>query len=213
MRYFTGKNEEEALLNALKEENCERKDFTYAVISEEKHLFGIGNTVTIEGFSNADIKEFIFDYLGSYFTDLNLPTSIEIFVDDEGFRVVLDSDNNAVIIGRGGQTLRAINMVLRSAINTEFSSEKIHSRFKVTVDVNNYREDRYRKLKAVAIKVAKEVSRTHIDASLDPMPNDERKAIHQCLGDFKHIATNSIGEGKDRHIVIRYIEDSETKEA
>ena len=48
------------------------------------------------------------------------------------------------------------------------------------------------------------VQRSHVDASLDPMPNDERKAIHSYLANIPNIRTVSEGDGKQRHIKIVY---------
>lgn len=207
MKEYTGKTLEEVLNNIASSANCDVKDITYEVINEEKHFFGIGNSVTVSAYTPSDIKEFIFDYLGAYFTELNQGVSIEIIIEKQAdetnlYRVVLDAENNAIIIGKNGQTLRAISTVLKAAVNATFKK-----RVNVIVDVNHYKEDRYRKVKGIAHRVAKEVAKTHIDAELDPMPSDERKVIHQYLQDFKGVETVSIGEGNKRHLVIKYKEE------
>ncbi|MBR5005393.1 MAG: protein jag, partial [Erysipelotrichaceae bacterium] len=113
-------------------------------------------------------------------------------------------ENNAILIGKNGQTLQSINAVVRAAANAEFKR-----RFRVLVDVNGYKESRYEKVKALAKRIAKTVQRTKDDASLDPMPNDERKAIHQVLADMPHIVTQSEGEGAARHLKIMYKADKD----
>ena len=123
------------------------------------------------------------------------------------YRVILDADNNAIIIGKNGQTLRAISTVLKAAVNSTFKR-----RINVIVDVNHYKEDRYRKVKAIARREAINVAKTHIDCELDPMPNDERKVIHQYLQDFKNVSTVSIGEGPNRHLCIKYTPEEEVNE-
>ena len=134
---------------------------------------------------------------------MNQGVSIEIITRDEGgFKVILEGENNAILIGKGGQTLKAISTVLRAAVNTEFKE-----RIDVLVDVGHYREDRYRKVKRIAMRVAKEVQKTHIDVALDPMSNDERKVIHEYLKGMKNIKTESEGEGKERRLVIKYNEE------
>ncbi len=207
MKEYTGKTLEEVLNNIASSAGCDVKDITYEVTNEEKHFLGIGNSVTVSAYTPSDIKEFIFDYLGAYFTELNQGVSIEIIIEKQAddsnlYRVVLDAENNAIIIGKNGQTLRAISTVLKAAVNATFKK-----RINVIVDVNHYKEDRYRKVKGIAHRVAKEVAKTHIDAELDPMPSDERKVIHQYLQDFKGVETVSIGEGNKRHLVIKYKEE------
>ena len=209
MKQYTGKNLEEVLNSIASEKGCTVDEITYEIIEEKKHLLGIGNSTTVSAYTPADIKEFIFDYLGSYFTELNQGVSIEIIIekqkdDSNLYRVVLDAENNAIIIGKNGQTLRAISTVLKAATNATFKK-----RINIVVDVNHYKEDRYRKVKGLAHRVAKEVARSHVDAELDPMPNDERKVIHQYLQDFKGVETVSIGEGNMRHLVIKYKEEKE----
>ena len=212
MNTYTGKTLDEVLANIAAEKNCKVDDITYNVIEEKKGILGLGSTVTVEAYTPQDIKDFIFDYLGAYFTELNQGVAIEIIVekqrDDNStlYRVVLDAENNAIIIGKNGQTLRAISTVLKSAVNATFKK-----RINVIIDVNHYKEDRYKKVKGIAHRIAREVIKSHIDAELDPMPNDERKVIHQYLQDMKGVTTISVGEGPKRHLVIKYVaNDQET---
>lgn len=214
MKTYTAKTLDEALKNIAASNQCEIEDIVYNVIEEKKSLlgmFGIGNSVTVEAYTPKDIKDFIFDYLGAYFTELNQAVSIEIIVDINNdkdnakvYRVILDAENNAIIIGRGGQTLRAISTVLKAAVNATFKK-----RIPVVVDVNNYKEDRYKKIKMMAKREAIKVAKSHVDCELDPMPNDERKVIHQYLQDFKGVSTISVGEGNKRHLVIKYHKEDE----
>lgn len=207
MKQYTAKTLDDVLKNIVAEQGVELADITYTVIDEQKHLFGIGNSVTVEAYTSKDIKEFIFDYLGSYFTELNQTVAIEIIIEktesgDNLFRVILDAENNAIIIGKNGQTLRAISLVLKAAVNATY-----RKRINVTVDINHYKEDRYRKIKRMAMMEAKKVAKTKIDVELDPMPNDERKVIHQYLQNMKNVSTVSIGEGNKRHLVIKYVKE------
>ena len=213
MKKYTGKTLNDILNDIAAKQECKVEEITYNVLEETKHLFGIGNSVTIEAYTPQDVKEFIFVYLGSYFTELNQAVSIEIIVlpnkdkeDELLYRVILDAENNAIVIGKNGQTLRAITTVLKAAVNATFKK-----RINVVVDVNHYKEDRYKKVKALAARVAKEVRKSHIDAELDPMPNDERKVIHQYLQDFKGVTTVSVGEGNKRHLVIKYAKEEEAE--
>ena len=207
MKQYTAKTLDDVLKNIVAEQGVELADITYTVIDEQKHLFGIGNSVTVEAYTPKDIKEFIFDYLGSYFTELNQTVAIEIIIEktesgDNLFRVILDAENNAIIIGKNGQTLRAISLVLKAAVNATY-----RKRINVTVDINHYKEDRYRKIKRMAMMEAKKVAKTKIDVELDPMPNDERKVIQQYLQNMKNVSTVSIGEGNKRHLVIKYVKE------
>jgi len=199
MKKYTGKNLEEVLEIVANEKGVSKEELTYEVLEEKKGILGIGASVTIQAYCLNDVKEFIFDYLGNFFTNLNQDIEIEILQNGEEFKVVLNAENNAILIGKGGQTLQAINTVVRGAVNSHFKR-----RFHLLVDVNGYKDDRYAKVKSMAIRVAKTVQRTKVDALLDPMPNDERKVIHQTLSQMKNIRTESEGEGKNRRLRILY---------
>ncbi|MCI7222292.1 MAG: Jag N-terminal domain-containing protein [Firmicutes bacterium] len=201
---YTAKNLDDALREACIKKDCRIDELTYNVLEENKGFLGIGSSVKIEAYCLNDVKEFLFDYLGNFFTNANIECSVEIFQKDDSFTIMLDAENNAVLIGKNGKTLQAINTVVKSAVNSEFKRK-----FKILVDINNYKQERYSKLKSMAIRIAKNVSRTKVDASLDPMSNDERKVIHQALANFKHIKTESEGEGLNRHLVIKYVDHKE----
>ena len=201
---YTAKNLDDALREACIKKDCRIDELTYNVLEENKGFLGIGSSVKIEAYCLNDVKEFLFDYLGNFFTNANIECSVQIFQKDDSFTIMLDAENNAVLIGKNGKTLQAINTVVKSAVNSEFKRK-----FKILVDINNYKQERYSKLKSMAIRIAKNVSRTKVDASLDPMSNDERKVIHQALANFKHIKTESEGEGLNRHLVIKYVDHKE----
>ena len=207
MKQYKGKTLDDVLKQIAGTQDCNIEDITYNVIAEDKGgLFGLNKSVTVEAYTSKDVKEFIFEYLGSYFTELNQAVSIEIIVDHNKerdnellYRVVLDAENNAIIIGKNGQTLRAISTVVKSAVANTFKK-----RIGVVIDVNHYKEDRYKKVKMMAKREAINVAKSHVDVELDPMPNDERKVIHQYLQDFRNVTTLSVGEGNKRHLCIKY---------
>ena len=202
MKNYTAKSLEELLINAANDKNVTVEELTYFVTAEKKGLFGFGALVEADVYCLNDVKEFIFDYLGNFFTGIQLDIEIEISLEKEAFKVMLNAENNAILIGKSGQTLQSINNVVRSAANATFKK-----RFTILVDINNYKETRYEKVVILAKRIAKTVQRTKISASLDPMPNDERKVIHQALTTIPNISTKSEGEGPNRHLTIVYTKD------
>ena len=202
MSTYTAKTLEEALQEASTSLGCSVDDLDYTVTEEKKGLLGLGNSVTIDVFSMDDVKEFLFDYLGNFFTSIDQDIEVAIEQKKDGFVVNLNADNNAVLIGKMGKTLAAFNTVVRSAVNSEFKK-----RIDVLIDINHYKEERYAKVRAIAKRVAKQVQQSHVDAELDPMPNDERKVVHTALSEWHNIRTESDGEGAMRHICIKYVPD------
>ena len=204
MQRLEGKTIEEVVSSYASSRGVNESEVTYFVIEEKKGLLGIGNKVILDIYCREDIKEFLYNYLDTYFKGINLETEIDIRVDNDSYKIMLNAENNAILIGKGGQTLQALNTITRAATSSTFK-RRVH----LLIDVNNYKSDRYSKVKSYARHVAKTVQTTRVTATLDSMPNDERKVIHQYLTSMDHIKTESVGEGKDRRLKIIYVENKD----
>lgn len=200
---FSGKTLEEALAAAAAAKEVSTEKLTYTILEEKSGFLGIGRTVTIEAWAPGDVAVFIHDYIQTYFDNAKMDGVCEVELDDsEGedfYRIKVDTNANAVLIGRQGRTLQDFNRLVRTAASSVF---KKHIR--LMIDVNGYKEERYDKVVRMAIRVAKDVRRTKVDAVLDPMPADERKAIHNALSTMQDISTKSEGEGMKRQLHILY---------
>lgn len=196
---YTGKSLDEALNAAAQAKGVGVDDLHYTVLEEKSGFLGLGKNVEIEVYSSADIEIFIKDYVQTYFDHAELDGSVEVVNDNGFYRVSVDTKNNAILIGKAGRSLQAFNRLVKVAASAQFKK-----RIGLLIDVNGYKEERYEKLRKMAVRVAKDVRRTKVDASLDPMSADERKAIHNALTSMKDISTQSQGEGENRHINILY---------
>ena len=134
MKRYTGKTLEELLAAAAEEKGCAVEDLTYFIAEEKKGLLGIGSSVSADVYCLDDVKEFLFDYLGDFFTGIDQDLEVSIEERNGGFIVRMNAENNAVLIGKMGKTLSAFNTVVRAAVNAEF-----RKRNDVLVDVNNYK--------------------------------------------------------------------------
>ena len=202
MKEYQARTLEEILEKAAEEYGCDTSSLMYNVLEEKEGLLGIGKSITAEVFTMDDVKEFLFDYMGDFFTGIDLDLECAIEEKDNSFIVNLNADNNAVLIGKMGKTLSAFNTVIKAAVNAKFKK-----RIDILIDVNHYKSDRYYKLRGMAKRIGKQVQRDHVKVSLDPMPNDERKVIHKALNEWHNIKTESEGEGSNRHVCISYVED------
>lgn len=200
MKTYSAKTLEELLENVAQEKGVEVDELTYFVTEEKSGFLGFGSSVSAQVYASDDVAEFIEDYLIQFFSNLNMQASIQVSIQDNRFLIDLDAENNAILIGRGGQSLYGLNQVLRAATNATFKQ-----RFNTLVDINNYKQDRYSKVRGMARRIAKNVQRSKIDATLDPMPNDERKVVHQELANYKNIKTESVGEGRNRRLNIKFV--------
>lgn len=202
MKSYTGKTIEECLALAAKDKGLKVEELTIFSKEEKSGFLGFGNQVIAQIYGNTDVLDFIYQYLNSYFENIDLKVEVTVGQDENGLKVMLNAENNAILIGKNGQTLQALNLVVRGAVNSTF--KKHHN---VLIDINNYKVDRYDKVIAMASRIAKTVQRTKVAATLDPLPNDERKVIHQFLSEMKNIRTESVGEGSGRRLKIIYDKD------
>lgn len=203
---FTGKTLEDALKNAALAKSVSVDELTYNVLEEKSGFLGIGKTVEIEAYCEKDVEKFIHDYVQRYFDNAQLDGSVEIENDKGFYKIIVNTSNNAVLIGKGGKSLQAFNKLVKAAASAQFKK-----RVGLLIDVNGYKQDRYEKITKMAVRVAKDVRRTKVDASLDPMPADERKAIHNALANMNNISTKSEGEGDARHLTILYTPGKENE--
>ncbi|MBQ0065662.1 MAG: Jag N-terminal domain-containing protein [Firmicutes bacterium] len=203
---FTGKTLEDALNNAASAKGCGVDELTYNVIEEKAGFLGIGKTVEIEAFCEKDIEKFICSYIQSYFDNAALDGEVQIENDNGFYRITVNTNNNAILIGKAGKSLQSFNRIVKSAVSAQFKK-----RVGLLIDVNGYKQDRYEKITKMAVRVAKDVRRTKIDALLDPMPADERKAIHNALANMGGVSTKSEGEGDGRQLRIIYTPNKEVK--
>ena len=104
----------------------------------------------------------------------------------------------ADLIGRRGETLRAIQFILSLMLN-----KQLRRRLRVYVDVDGYRARREDLLRSMAQRFAYRVRQTREPMQLETMPPNERRIIHMVLADDPDVMTESIGEGDNRRVVIK----------
>lgn len=200
MKRYTAKTVDEAVQNASTELGIEIDNLVFSVVEEKTGLFS--KKATIEVYELSDAIEYAQEYVKDILASLGIAgVSTKASLEDEIIKIEIDSDHNPVIIGRNGVTLQALNEIVRLAV-----SGKFRRRFRILLDVGDYKDAKYSKVASIARRTAKEVQKTKIDVTLDPMPSDERRIVHNVLSNFSHIATESNGEGRKRAITIKYVE-------
>lgn len=124
--------------------------------------------------------------------------TIDEYDGDEG-ELILDitGDDLAVLIGRHGKTLDALQFLI-SAITTR----TMGFRYPVVVDVEGYKSRQREKLENLAYSAAHRARTQHRSIKLRPMTPYERRIIHITLRDEDGVETASEGEGSARHVVV-----------
>ncbi len=117
------------------------------------------------------------------------------------YRIECKADDARVLIGRSGQTLESLQFVIRQMCRSNQSEQG-----PFVVDVLDYRGRRKRSLEDQAKRAAVAILNGEQERfALLPMNPYERRIVHQYLHeDFPDLASESEGEGPNRHIVISF---------
>lgn len=136
-------------------------------------------------------------YLNAILKDLGCQNvTIKAAVRENGALIILDGEGLGVVIGHRGETLDALQHLVSLAANNSGGY------FKVTLNIGDYREKREQTLVSLATRVAEQVLRTSRNKALEPMSAYERRIIHTAVQEIEGVNSASIGEGKNRRVVI-----------
>lgn len=172
-------------------------DIDVVVLDEGKRLFGLlGKKMKIQVGTKAPVMYLqARDFASALMVRLEL--DLEASLDFENMTINLDGDDSAIVIGRHGETLKALEFITNLIYRADPTTPKI--RF----DCGGYRVRREESLMRLAESVAREVVRKNAPVSLEPMSSWERRVIHVALQDNADIETCSEGEEPLRRIVIQ----------
>lgn len=199
MKTYSAKTVEEAVELASEELGIPTEQVIFRVEEEKKGLRKKANIVVYE---LTDAIEFTEEYIKNILSSLNVGgITLKTTLEDSIIHVEINSDHNPILIGKNGVTLQALNEIVRLAV-----SGKFHHRFRILLDIGDYKDSKYSRVASIARRTAKEVQKSKVDVTLDPMPSDERRIVHNALADFSHIKTESSGEGHRRAVTIKYVE-------
>jgi spoIIIJ-associated protein len=118
--------------------------------------------------------------------------------DDAAVTVTCAGADVALLIGRHGQTIDALQYLMNAIAHREYGEE----RKEVVVDAAGYRERRRATLESLAIRTAEQVRVSGLRVELDPMTAVERKVVHLKLKELEGVETTSEGTEPNRYVVV-----------
>ena len=198
---YSGKNQEELILQALKELKVKEDEMIKNVVEETVGLLK-KKKYNLYVVLKTDVLDFSKEYVKKIIEGMGIEdVKIETQRKENYLKLIIHSDNSSILIGKGGRTLSSIQNVLRSVINKETGMP-----INIILDVENYKEKQQRNIEKLAIKLAKEVRKTKEPITMDSMNSYERRLVHSVLSDFKGITTESEGEEPNRKVVIKPVD-------
>lgn len=109
----------------------------------------------------------------------------------------IDPETSGMMIGYHGETISALQLLI-----SLISHKKLGVWQRVIFNINDYRERREQNLHEMAMTAAERAKATGKEVVMPPMESFDRRIIHLALSKDPTVVTESIGEGKDRRLVI-----------
>jgi spoIIIJ-associated protein len=163
------------------------------------------------------MAQLIQDTLASLLQHLGLPfTNITVDESDTAMvRVNIDSPEASRLIGWHGETINAIQHLLKAILRTkerldpaatpDHSSSSQASSF-IVLDVDGYRRAQEEKVCRMALQKVDFVRRKRTRVALPPMSPYFRRTVHLFVArhpELQDLTTESVGEGEYRQVVLR----------
>lgn len=198
---FEAKTYEEAVNKAISELNTPQENLIIKILEEKNGL--LKKSTKIEVIKHNDLVNYVKEVLNDITSNMGIEANLEIRKRDNNLMIKIFSNHNAVLIGKNGCTIQALQNVIRQIVYNAVENNNLL----ITLDVENYKEKRVSNIERLAKRIAKEVLATKTEAKLDSMNSYERRIVHAILADNPHLTTESIGEEPNRCVVIKYVEE------
>jgi spoIIIJ-associated protein len=140
------------------------------------------------------------DTVSSLLSSLGIAADELSITDGHRTVVAVVVKNSPELIGPNGEHLRALNTIARRLVENKHGEDAAS----FLIDINGYFEEKMEVVRANARMLAQRARLFKHDVEMDPMSSYERLVIHELFSEDPEIKTESQGEGKFRHIVLKY---------
>jgi spoIIIJ-associated protein len=198
-----GKTVDEAIFKGLEQMGLSLDEVEIEIVHEGgKGIFGLGKNAVVHLAKKQPVqaeKGAPEAFLSGLFERMGVEAECAAVEEDEkALKIEITGKDTAVLIGRRGDTLDALQYLTGLAVNKGREDYK-----KIMLDAENYREKRERTLEKLAKRLANTVAKTGKPITLEPMNPYERRILHATLQNHPRVETVSEGEEPYRRVVIR----------
>ncbi len=144
------------------------------------------------------LKERVIEFLINLAKKMKIDVTVECEVNENDINFNIKGENVGKLIGFRGETLNAIQILLGGLKRAG------EGRYRLYLDVENYKKGREQTLVDLANRMADKSEEIERNVHLDPMSAYERRIIHSALQNRTLVETESMGEGENRHVVIKF---------
>ncbi len=147
------------------------------------------------------------DVLDNILGLLLLEGSYEIEEVEDNFTVSIETKDAGRLIGARGESLDGLQLL----INQIMSKKAKEGEFKrVILDVEGWRKQKMEELLVRANEWGKQVLESGKEMEVEPQSSWQRRVVHTVISEMGGLTSESVGEGRDRHIVIK-VESQKSK--
>ncbi|MDP6402673.1 MAG: RNA-binding cell elongation regulator Jag/EloR [SAR202 cluster bacterium] len=202
----TAKTKEEAIEIALKELGAERGEVEINVVSLGKTgILGIGSEPARVRVTMLEETPDMVRVAGEVLNNLISKMGVSVVTnlkqaereDEGGPAFDIEGEDSGLLIGRRGETLRALQFLVKVIVG-----RRMQTKANLSVDVEGYQERRYQALRNLAQRVGQRVVSSGRSVTLEPMPPDERRIVHMTLAEYSGVTSESMGDGDSRQVVV-----------
>ena len=194
--FFEAKTIDDAIKQAVETLNITEDNLIIKSQEEKQGL--LKKSIKIEVINVNELVDYLKECLNRIMNLMNINSNLEVRRSEKNIEIKIFSDQNSLLIGANGRNLESLQNILRQILLKEVGSE-----YRITIDVENYKEKRVSHLEKMVKQIAKEVAKTKVEAKLDKMNSYERRIVHNALSKNKYVYTESIGEEPNRQVVIK----------
>lgn len=209
------KNVEAAIHQALEQLGVSRDEVEVTILSEGKTggILGLGaeearirvRPLVPASEEKSDTVEATKSVLETLLSKMGVPATVVPYTQplEEEIGITTDiafdirGDDLGILIGRRGETLSCLQYMVKLIM-----AHQGNVWLPIFIDVDGYRERRYRGLRSLALRMAEQVKVKRTPFTLEPMSAFERRIIHLTLAEDPDVITESTGEGEARKVVI-----------
>ncbi|MDD2238352.1 MAG: KH domain-containing protein [Bacilli bacterium] len=194
---YEGKIEKEVLSKALEDLKVTEEEILFKKEVKKGGLFK-SESLKFTIVKISDLTNYIKELLTNIFKDIGINVSFETNIRNKQINIKMYSDNNAILIGKNGQTLSALTLIAKQSVFNQIGLYPY-----INLDVENYKNKQIQHLERLAKNIAREVKNTKTPVIMENMNSYERRIVHSVLTEYKGIKTESEGEEPNRHIIVK----------
>ena len=132
---------------------------------------------------------------------LSLEGSFEVTEQEDLVAASIETEDAGRLIGKQGENLSALQLIVNQILSKQLPPDLEFK--KVVIDVENWKKDKEEDLKEKVKSWVEQVKINKKELELEPMPAWQRRIVHLEIEKVGGITSESIGEGEERHLVIK----------